>query len=492
MISAQFTRSGYGAALLLAAAAAIGAWWILVVLADLRLVLAIVGALALVQLCIRKPQTALAAMLVWLPFAGLVRRLFDYSFPVDVDPLLAIGPIVTGTVALVAAWNYRGSVGESVHHSTSTRLVAIMLGVLAISVFNPIQGGVLTGLAGTTFFFFPVLWFFLGRAYFDELFMDRLFGLVTIVGVVSALYGAYQAAFGLLPFDVHWIVSRGFSSMWVDGFIRPFSTFPNPEEWSRYMTIAATIALGSLATGSSRRVWWAIACLVCTGSLFLAGVRTSIFGYVISLAVVCVLARTSRPMIVARLGGLVGVLVAYLVLVPVPTRQESFGSEAAWRAFFGHTVRGLSTPLGEDSLWARTDLWSKLFTDVIPRYPLGMGIGVPIQGAWRFDAAASIGTESYAIAMFVAAGVIGGGLILAIFVVVSLRAWRLCVDRGDRVSLITCAVLANLIFTSLVGNSLSLYTIGPMGWALIGWVSAQRMGRSQGGAPKRLSRGSRL
>lgn len=473
MISAGFTRSGYGAALPLAAAAAIGAWWVLVVLADLRLVLAVVGALALLQLCIRRPQTALVAMLAWLPFAGLVRRLFDYSYPVDVDPLLAIGPIVTGTVAIVAGWNYRGSVGFSVRYSTSTRLVALLVGVLTISVFNPIQGDVLAGLAGTTFLLFPVLWFFLGRAYFDDQFMDRLYGLVAVVGVVSALYGAHQATFGMLAFDEHWIVSRGFSSMWVDGFIRPFSTFPNPEEWSRYMTIAATIALGSLATGASRRVWWAIASVICTGSLFFAGVRTSIFGYLISLAVLCVLARTSRATAVARLAGLVGALVAYLVLVPVPTRQETFGSEAAWRAFFGHTVRGLSAPLGEDSLWVRTELWSKLFMDVIPRYPLGMGIGVPTQGAWRFDAAARVGTESYAIAMFVAAGVIGGGLLLAVFVAVSRRAWRLCLERGDRASLITCAVLANLIFTSLVGNSLSLYTIGPMGWGLMGWVSAQ-------------------
>ena len=478
MTSLRIARSTYGTALVLAAVAAVGTWWLVVTLADFRLILAIAGSVLLFQVCLRKPQAALMMLLLWLPFAGLVRRLFDYSDPVAIDALLAIGPTVTGAVALVAAWSHRNSLGSSVQRSIPTRLVALLIIVLALSIFNPIQGGVVVGLGGAVFLFFPVLWFFLGRAYFDERFVVQLYGLTSVVGVISALYGGYQSLVGLLPFDEQWIVSRQFSAMWVGGFIRPFSTFPNVEEWSRYLTVAATVAIGSLLSGSSRKLWWGLTALVCTGSLVLAGVRTSVLGYVLSLGVFCMLARGSRVTRVARVAALAGAVVAYAWLVPAPTRGETQGSQAAWQAFFGHTVRGLSAPLEEESLWVRTDTWQRLFTDVIPRYPLGMGLGVPSVGAWRFDAAAQVGTESYVFAVFVAAGVIGGGLLLAVLVVVLWQAWNICRVRGDRTSLITCAVLVNLISTSLVGNSLSLYTIGAMGWGLMGWVSAQQIPRS--------------
>ena len=101
MTSLRIARSTYGTALVLAAVAAVGTWWLVVTLADFRLILAIAGSVLLFQVCLRKPQAALMMLLLWLPFAGLVRRLFDYADPVAIDALLAIGPTVTGAVALV-------------------------------------------------------------------------------------------------------------------------------------------------------------------------------------------------------------------------------------------------------------------------------------------------------------------------------------------------------------------------------------------------------
>lgn len=480
MTSVSSVRSPYGVALTLAAIAAVVTWWLLVVLADLRLVLTATASVALLVMCLWRPPTTMILMLTWLPLAGLVRRLFDYGAPVTVDPLLAVVPAFTTVLGLVAFWTFRTSLGASLRQSIPTRLVAVLVVVLALSIFNPIQGGVLPGLGGAVFLFFPVLWFFLGRAYVDEAFLHRLYRVITVIGVLSVAYGAYQAAFGMPVFELDWIVARQFSAMWVGDFIRPFSTFPNPEEWSRYLAVAATIALGFLLSGSSLRAWWAFVNIVCTAGLVLAGIRISVFGYLVSVAVLCAVARTSMMGMLGRLAALAAIVVAYVWLAPAPSPAEVHASDAAWRAFFGHTMRGVSAPFQEDTLWIRAELWWKLFTDVIPRYPIGMGLGVPTLGAWRFDATARVGTESYAIAVFVAAGVVGGGLLLASLAYLSREAWVLARARSDWTTRIVCAVLANVIFTSLVANSLSLYTIGPIGWGLMGWVSAQPIARAIG------------
>ena len=43
---------------------------------------------------------------------------------------------------------------------------------------------------------------------------------------------------------------------------------------------------------------------------------------------------------------------------------------------------------------------------------------------------------------------------------------------------VVTALVAGIVFTSVFGNSLSLYTVGPLGWALMGWISAVKPPRS--------------
>ena len=108
----------------------------------------------------------------------------------------------------------------------------------------------------------------------------------------------------------------------------------------------------------------------------------------------------------------------------------------AWNAFLGHTSRGIRTPFVEDSLLVRLEaLWWVLFTDVIPRYPLGMGLAALMLGAMRFDPSVQVTTESYAVSLFVGAGVLGGLLFLAVAVAVTLHSWR--VSRSSRDPLVS-------------------------------------------------------
>jgi hypothetical protein len=457
------------------ALAAVGSWQILVVRQDLRLLAVLAGSAVLVAFCANRPRLTMLLTFAWLPFLGLTRRLFDPGGTPATDPFLTVVPLVTSVLLVVAVWSHRDTIGASLNESRITLLVSILLVVLVFAVFNPIQGGPLIGLSGTIFLFFPVLWFYLGRAYLDDETTSRFLWVTVWTGFVCALYGVYQVVFGFLPVEQSWIATREFGSLYVGQFIRPFSTFPSPEEWSRYTMVASASAIG-LALAAPRRRWWLFPVSgVCVVALLLSGVRISAFGLLVSIAVAVMMGVRSRMRAFVAVIGLALLLLVFAWLVPQRSESEVRASDVAWSAFFGHATRGLIAPFGEDTLWGRIELWSSLLTDVIPAHPFGMGLGVPTLGAWKFDAQVNVGTESYAGAIFVAAGFIGGFLLLAVFWAVLVRARRLCRHLNMPTVHVTTAVVAGIVFTSVVANSLSLYSVGPLGWALMGWLSAREL-----------------
>ncbi len=464
-------------ALALAGLVAAGVWQVVIVRGDLRLLTVTAGAAGLVVLCLWRVRLTMVLMAVWLPFSGLVRRLFDQGASPAADPFLLLVPVVSAVLVVFAAWTYRESWFAGLRQSFTTRLVTFLVLVLALEVLNPIQGDPLVGLGGTVFLFFPVLWFFLWRTYCDEALLGRMLSLVAIVGLVCGVYGVYQAVFGFTGFEARWIASREFASLQIGRFIRPFSTFASPEEWSRYLMVAATIGLGRWL-GRPARWWWLGLAGVCAVGLVLSGVRVSVFGLLVSSGALLALTARSGMAAAGRLAALAAVLAGYVWFGPAPSRTDDYASDVAWEAFFGHTTRGVLAPFGEDTLWGRFEIWSEVFTKVLPQYPLGMGLGVPTLGAWRFDSSVTISTESYAASVFVAAGLLGGGLLLALFAVVTRLAVRLSLRRAGPDLPVVGAVLIGIVFTSLFANSLSLYAVGPLGWGLMGWLSTyERKGR---------------
>lgn len=456
---------------------------------DLRALVAVVLAVVLLIVALENPRVSLVIMLSWLPLSGIVRRLLDTVSPAAVDPLLAVVPVVAMGMTILAFHSFASSLGRSLRESRITMLTTLLTLVVTMQLLNPLQGNLLVGVAGSLFLLMPMLWYFLGRSYFDRDTVERIFRVGGVLGVLSGLYGLSQALFGFLPFEEAWITGKlaSFSALQVGRFIRPFSTFPNPEEWSRYLAFAGTVAMGQILGGGRRRAWWLVVFTISTAALGLSAIRISVFGYLLSLATLVTLTSSSVGVGLRRLAVLLLALAGFLWLVPALSWREVEASNVAWNAFLGHTSRGIRTPFVEDSLLVRLELWWVLFTDVIPRYPLGMGLAAPTLGAMRFDPSVQVTTESYAVSLFVGAGVLGGLLFLAVAVAVTLHSWRVSRSSRDPLVLVTTAFLLGVLFTSLVGNSLSLYTIGPLGWGLMGWMSTLRTREQEARADRRAS-----
>jgi hypothetical protein len=466
-------RGHHLAATALAALSAIAAAYLLTWHEDIRLLVTAATTVAFIGLFIASPRAALLVAMSWLPLSGLFRRLLDVVSPTVLDPVLLTVPLFTACAIPLTMYGHRASFMRGFGRSWIVKCVVGLTVILLFGVVNPVQEDILAGIAGAFFLLIPVLWFYLGRAYLDADAMRRLLLVVGLIGLLSGTYGLYQGLVGLLPFDEQWVINRGFASLYVGGFVRPFATFPNPEEWSRYMAIGATVALGCWLDRTGRRSLWLVVLAVTGAAVVLSGVRTSVVGLLLSVTTLLVLrARTWRSRTV-RLA-LAAVTVATTIwLLPVPSRLETRASNVAWYAFFGHTLRGVSQPLDEDSLRIRLETWEYLLTDTIVRHPLGMGLGVPTLGARRFEASTALLTESYLFSLIIAAGIPAGVAFLGLLLFLGRHMLGLVrLDDGGPVAIVG-AILANVILTSMVGNSLALYTVGPLGWSLMGWVSAQ-------------------
>jgi hypothetical protein len=445
-----------------------GAELIVVRLDDVRLLWAIGLVLAVLFLSFWSVPAVMLLVLWWLPLMGFVRRLFDTLRPVEFDPLLAIAPSAAMGLAALAFYRFRGSLGGGLRTSRPTLVVTLLAFVLALHVVVRLLVDSRAGLTVGLFLFGPLLWYFLGRAHLDGPRVRRLLTGSVVVGTACGLFGLYQAFVGFLPMEEEWIARKidQFRALQVGSFIRPFSTFPNPEEWSRYMAVVGTVALGFIVLGRRGRGWWALAFAVSTAAIVVGAVRTSVFGYVVSLGVLLVLTASTRGTAVCWIGLLAGAFLLFVTLAPALSGREVEASRVAWLAFVGHTVRGVRMPLEEDSLMVRLDIWRELFTDVIPRNPLGMG---PTNV-----------TESYAVTLFVDTGIPGGLLFVAFLMALAGHARRLFSERREVVAVIVTAALAGMAFTSFLGNSLALYSIGPLGWSLAGWLSTQNVRGDRG------------
>src|SRR5205823_6330019 len=112
------------------------------------------------------------------------------------DPVLLVGPAVA--LLLFALALVKGRLSRD---SKLSRWVAVLMVIMVLQIFNPLQGGLAVGLAGALFYLVPLLWFWIGQSWGSAIFTEKvLFRVVIPVAVAGSLLGLYQAFFGLLSY----------------------------------------------------------------------------------------------------------------------------------------------------------------------------------------------------------------------------------------------------------------------------------------------------
>jgi hypothetical protein len=436
-------------------------------------------------------EAGLLAMMLFEPMRGFLRRaqylFLSYS---ETDPIHIITPVVTLLAFAMLLHRRKLNLFRA---TPLAGLVSILGLIYFLEIFNPLQGSLGVGFSGALFVLVPVAWFYFGQT-IKPSFIETVFRVVVVLGIITSLYGLYQLVFGFPSFEQYWIDNTEFyKSISVGNVKRALATYSSAEEWGRYIEIGALIAFGFAAGRANliRRAGWFLAGATLTVMLLLTGQRTAMFGLILGCMLLLLMGARTWRAAAGRALLVLAPLLLVTVLVKAPTNDDllSHSEDDRMGAVLSHTVRGTLRPTEEDSLQVRLKNWSYLATDVIPYRPLGLGLGATSLGASRFESEVDLPPiDSYFISSILTCGLPTAFLLLWILIRATSLSWRAfrLAEPGSaeaRVWRIAAALMPVLILNNFFGNTFTLYSVAPIGWLLIGWISAEHLRQAAAVSP---------
>lgn len=447
----------------------------------IRVAMAVTLVIIFAGLAFLSPRHLILTMAVWLAALGLIRRVVGGSRLEAGDPLLLVGPAALILLTIVAA----GKVGKF-KASPLTYMVLILQGVSLLSVLNPLQGGVMVGMAGMMFIPVPTLAFWAGRAFCDDRTIIQLFKLLGMLAVPAAGYGLYQSFYGFPYWDAEWVANFGFASLNVGGITRPFASFSSATDYNTFLGIGL-IAWSLFLL--RRRPFLGVAMMVVISTALLYGSQRLIIVTGLGALALVLAARRGWPMGGALFLGLFLLIATPLALTYLGPQLEAFQAKSP---LLRHQIGGLADPFGEQSsLRLRTSMVTDGVAQVV-EHPMGRGIGAPTLAATKFGSDRTFrATDADPSNIAIALGLPGLGLYLALTYVAFKRAYSLAATRRDAVAY---AVLAGLGITATQWLTGGQYAVSWIPWLLLGWVDRTTSGpkvedgtRTQAGEARSLA-----
>jgi hypothetical protein len=423
-------------------------------------------------------EAGLAAMIIFEPFRGLLRRAQYIFVPYSQnEPIHILTPIVTILAFLLVLFRHKL---ETFRLTPLAGLVSVLAAICMAQVFNPLQGGLFVGFTGALFYLVPMAWFYFGQAANAE-FVPKILRFIVVLGIVSSLYGVYQMVVGYPAFELYWIANTDlYGSMAVYNVQRALATFSNAEEWGRYLQIGGVIALGfamSRSEGNKRILWFGSAAFL-IAMLALTGQRTSIFGLLLAMLILFLTGAKTFQAAIARLMLAFTPLILIVALAKPMSDDDGYSLDEDDKvgAMLTHTTKGTINPTGEGSLGVRLETWMEILTVQIPSNPIGTGLGTHTLAASRTHIENDRAIDNHILTLAVSAGVPAALLFIVILfraVVLSFRGWRASEpDSGEAILWrIMLALSATFILNNFFGTSFTIYSVAPIGWLVIGWIS---------------------
>jgi hypothetical protein len=185
------------------------------------------------------------------------------------------------------------------------------------------------------------------------------------------------------------------------------------------------------------------------------------------------------------------VLVAAFVKAPTAEEVWSKDEKETVSTLWSHTQRGTLKPADEDSLQIRLETWTQLLTQTIPSRPLGAGLGAGSLGEARFNGGDDLPPiDNSILVMAVACGIPGALLFVWLLARATwLSLWMARRTRSDTpngdLKRIAASLMLPLVLNSVFGLTFTIYSVAPIAWMLIGWISAETI-RTQRAANREI------
>ncbi|HLP42296.1 MAG TPA: hypothetical protein VK465_12370 [Fibrobacteria bacterium] len=318
-------------------------------------------------------------------FIPLFRRMYYLVADrpaLDYLMLISDGVMAGLVLALALLW----MVNKERTRGAMPGLVIAYTTLLFVKVFVGQEGSILDGLYGFKFHGLYVMFFFAGSYLITSAGETRrLMGVVSWILLATALYGVKQILIGFTAFEQKWIDSITFTTLYIEGVVRPFSTYVSPATLSDGMTILILAgAYWIFVRGKHTSLFGLLLIASAIWPLLIASVRTSWLATLAGLLFHGVFLRIRRGW---GKGIILGALAAVVLLVAVRGGSGSGDSQTA--ALSTHMARkdrnlkdimirnrtqALANPLQEYSMQKRIQTWSYIWAKSV-EHPFGSGQG---------------------------------------------------------------------------------------------------------------------
>jgi len=425
---------------------------------QVRSLLALAILFVLVSLAFISIRLSLVSTLVYQLFLGDFRRMVlpvaEWS---STDPLLLVGPVFC-LLLTAYAWN------ESlIDFSTPVaRCALVLMGIMAIQIFNPRQGPLIVGAMGVLFVMMPLFWFWVGQAFVTkETIRFILFKVVPVVAVIAAALGFYQIIYGYLPYQMDWYYVGGYSALGDPSQgLSPISLFASNTEYVTFLSVAVVILWSRLLRD---RAWTQLIPLV---FIFLAMVFSGIRGPVAKSLVMAaglwaILGRSLKTWI---LRGLIGLVIGAVGLVWSLSQATQLQLDPQMQgALDRQASEFVEQNDGHSSTQVHLFMMINGYADAITD-PLGYGLGATTRAASRYGNRVHT-TETDLGDSFRSLGFPGGVTYHVFIFLIVLTGFRYWLQTRSGLAMAILGVMGVTFFMWLGGAA---YGVNPLLWISIG------------------------
>jgi hypothetical protein len=437
---------------------------------NLQLVAAALLLLLYLGVTLVRPALGLMLLSATTPFLGVLRRVLYQQSPTGFDPLLLVIPIYSAFMLLAITVTHREKFHALLHASMTARLLLALMGILALQIVNPLQGGLTVGLAGALFYLVPLVWFFIGRVFLTEQTTRRLLTIFVVASIAAAAYGLMQTFVVYPSFDIYWITqnSKSYQALSVNGFIRALGPTTSAAEYAGFLS-SGLACLFALVVFKRRLVAVVPAILLGT-ALVLESSRGAVLSLVVIAGALLALRQKSKPvaLIVIGLLCLGAALIYWRLGQAVYTAAPS--SSAQLGGFLSHQINGLAHPL--DQKYSTGQLH---FQEILNAFatslhnPLGFGLGATTLATAKFGATA-LSAELDIPNVFLSGGLIAG-ILYAIILYRFFRDGARVVFRDKHIIDVMAFAIVAVAFGQILNGS--YYSLMPFLWMFIAWIDSR-------------------
>lgn len=265
-------------------------------------------------------------------------------------------------------------------------LVIAYAALIFIKVFVGNDLDATSALYGFKFHGLYVMFFFAGSYMLTSAGQTRrLLGFASWILLATAGYAVKQILFGFSGFEQKWMDSITFTTLYIEGVVRPFSTYLSPATLADGMVIMIlTGAYWFIAKGRHMALFGTVLIAAAIWPLLIATVRTNWLAAVAGLFFYAVWLRIRKGW---AKGALMALVLAAMMGGALRTgggsgqfqsaaiqSQLSSGSRSVSEIMIRNRTRALANPLQEYSVQKRMQTWAFIWKQTLHR-PLGSGTG---------------------------------------------------------------------------------------------------------------------